>query len=104
MKGDVAAVRKLIAQRADVNAAQGDGMTALHWAAERGDTALTSLLLKAHANVKAVTRIGNYTPLLIAAKRGNARRDQGAAQGRQRRQRRRRRNGTTVAAFRRGRR
>jgi ankyrin repeat protein len=46
-------------------------MTALHWAAERGDTGLTSLLLKAHANVKALTRIGNYTPLLIASKTGN---------------------------------
>jgi ankyrin repeat protein len=47
-------------------------MTALHWAAERGDTALTTSLLKAHANVKAVTRIGNYTPLLIAARSGNS--------------------------------
>jgi ankyrin repeat protein len=71
MRGDVASVRKLIASHVDVNAAQGDGMTALHWAAERGDTALTALLLKAHASVKAVTRIGNYTPLLIAAKSGN---------------------------------
>jgi ankyrin repeat protein len=72
MKGDLATVRKLIGQRADVNAPQGDGMTALHWAAERGDTALTGTLLKAHANVRAVTRIGNYTPLLIASKTGNA--------------------------------
>ncbi len=70
-RGDVAAVRKLIAQKSDVNVAQGDGMTALHWAAERGDTALTTALIKAHANVKALTRIGNYTPLLIAAKTGN---------------------------------
>src|SRR5262245_46595914 len=31
MKGDKAAVRALLAQKADVNAAQVDGATALHW-------------------------------------------------------------------------
>jgi ankyrin repeat protein len=71
MQGDVATVRKLIAEGVNVNAAQGDGMTALHWAAERGDSAMASLLLRAHANVKAVTRIGNYTPLHIAGKSGS---------------------------------
>ncbi|HMA23714.1 MAG TPA: ankyrin repeat domain-containing protein, partial [Gemmatimonadaceae bacterium] len=71
MQGDVAVVRKLIAQGANVNAAQGDGMTALHWAAEHGDSVMTTLLLRAHANVKAVTRIGNYTPLHIASKAGS---------------------------------
>ncbi|HEY7393821.1 MAG TPA: ankyrin repeat domain-containing protein [Gemmatimonadaceae bacterium] len=70
-KGDIATVRKLIAQHADVNAAQGDGMTALHWAAERGDLALTQVLLSAKANVKATTRIGSYTPLHVAAKSGS---------------------------------
>ena len=35
MRGDVAAVRTLLQQGADVNAPQGDGMTALHWAAEQ---------------------------------------------------------------------
>jgi uncharacterized protein len=70
-KGDIATVRKLLAQRVDVNAAQGDGMTALHWAAERGDLALTQLLLSAKANVKATTRIGSYTPLHVAAKSGS---------------------------------
>ena len=87
MRGDVETVRKLIKQGASVNAAQGDGMTALHWAAERGDAALTDALLAAHANVKAVTRIGAYTPLHIAAKSGNAAVVDGAAQGRRRRQR-----------------
>ena len=33
MRGDQAAVRSLLKEKADVNAAQGDGMTALHWAA-----------------------------------------------------------------------
>ena len=42
MRGDVATVRALIARRADVNAPQGDGMTALHWAADRGDSAMAT--------------------------------------------------------------
>jgi ankyrin repeat protein len=71
MQGDVATVRRLIAEGVNVNAAQGDGMTALHWAAERGDSIMANLLLRAHANVKAVTRIGNYTPLHIAGKSGS---------------------------------
>jgi len=71
-RGDAAAMKKAIAKGADVNLPQGDGMTALHWAAERGDAALTTALLAAHANVKAQTRIGGYTPLQIAAKAGNA--------------------------------
>jgi len=71
MRGDIAAVRTLIARRADVNAAQGDGMTALHWAADRGDSAMASELLRAKANVAARTRIGAYTPLHIASRTGN---------------------------------
>jgi ankyrin repeat protein len=72
MQDDTAAVRKLLASGSGVNVAQGDGMTALHWAAERGDLALTNVLIKAHASLKAVTRIGSYTPLHIASKDGNA--------------------------------
>jgi ankyrin repeat protein len=71
MKGDLASVRRLIQQGGNVNVAQGDGMTALHWGAERGDAAMVAALLAAKANVKAVTRIGEYTPLHIAAKTGN---------------------------------
>jgi ankyrin repeat protein len=70
MKGDVATVRRLIQQGANVDVAQGDGMTALHWAADRGDTAIASALLRAKASVRATTRIGSYTPLHIAAKNG----------------------------------
>jgi ankyrin repeat protein len=51
--------------------AQGDGMTPLHLAAERGDHALAEWLLKAGADPAAVTRIGRYTPLHIAAKGGH---------------------------------
>ena len=38
--GDIETVRQLLREGADVNTAQGDGMTALHWAAERGDVDL----------------------------------------------------------------
>ena len=71
MRGDVAAVRKLLAGGADVNAAQGDGMTALHWAAEYGDAELARMLLHAGAAVAPATRIGSYAPLHIAARNGH---------------------------------
>src|SRR6476659_2225209 len=63
MRGDRDAVRGLLKQAADVNAAQGDGMTALHWAAMKNDPDLAQTLLFAGANIKAATRIGAYTPL-----------------------------------------
>jgi ankyrin repeat protein len=70
MHGDAAALRALLQQGADVNAPQGDGMTALHWAAELGDADLAAALLKAGANPAAETRIGRHTPLHVAAKGG----------------------------------
>src|SRR5262245_50757668 len=66
MAGDRDTVRSLLKQGEDVNAAMGDGMTALHWAAKRGDAELAQMLLYAGANVKAMTRLGGYTPLLLA--------------------------------------
>ena len=72
MKRDTDAVRTLLKNGEDVNAAQGDGMTALHWAARNGDAELTQMLLYAGANVKATTRLGGYTPLLMAADQGHA--------------------------------
>ena len=71
MRGDVAVVRELLAGGADVNAAQGDGMTALHWAAEHGDAELARMLLHAGAAVAPATRIGSYAPLHIAARNGH---------------------------------
>ena len=72
MAGDDAALRTALKSGANVNASQGDGMTALHWAAERRDAAAAALLLKAGADPKAVTRIGQHTPLHVAAKSGAA--------------------------------
>ena len=69
-RGDVEEVQALIQQGADVNEAYGDGMTALHWAAERGDLRVAEVLIAAGASVEAGTRIGHYTPLHIAAKAG----------------------------------
>src|SRR4030095_6066104 len=67
---DRAAVRSLLKQTADVNAAQVDGMTALHWAAYQDDTETGKLLLDAGANVKAENRYG-VTPLSLACQNGN---------------------------------
>ncbi|MBL8982825.1 MAG: ankyrin repeat domain-containing protein [Gemmatimonadetes bacterium] len=70
MRRDVATVRALVARGADVNASQGDGMTALHWAARFNQAEIATLLLRAKANVAATTRIGGYTPLHVAAENG----------------------------------
>jgi ankyrin repeat protein len=70
MRGDRAAVRALVAQKADVNAPQVDGATALHWAMYRNDGEMADLLIRAGANVKAANRDG-VTPLAMASLYGN---------------------------------
>ena len=72
MQDDLDGVRSLLSQHADVNAAQGDGATPLHWAALKGDPEMVRLLLQAGANVNAGTRVGSLTPLYMAASNGNA--------------------------------
>lgn len=71
MRGDQGSVRSLLQQGADVNAAQGDGMTALHWAAERGDLEMARMLIYAGAGLEAVTRMAEYTPLHLASRAGH---------------------------------
>lgn len=65
-----ARVRLLLEQHADVNAAQKDGMTALHWAVFHDNQESGKLLLAAGANAKAENRFG-VTPLSLACTNGN---------------------------------
>jgi len=78
-KSDHAAIRALLKQRADVNALQADGMSALHWAAYRDDFEAAKALVEAYstssgqatARVNATNRYG-VTPLSLACQNGNA--------------------------------
>ena len=72
MEGDLEQVRQLIAEDAELNVAQGDGMTALHWAAFHNDLELADALLEADADVGVTTRVGALTPLWFAATNGSA--------------------------------
>ena len=69
--GDKAAVQTLLQQRVDVNAAEADGTTALHWAVRNDDADLIDRLIRAGANVKTANRYG-VTPLYLACVNGNA--------------------------------
>ena len=71
MKGDKAALRTLLQQKADVKAPQVDGATALHWAVYRDDLEAADLLIRAGATVDARNREG-VTPVAMAALYGNA--------------------------------
>src|SRR5215204_5176187 len=64
--GAVDRVRELLRTGADVNAAQGDGATALHWAAHRSDLTATELLVRAGADVNQTNELG-ATPLWLAS-------------------------------------
>ncbi|WP_395095069.1 ankyrin repeat domain-containing protein [Armatimonas sp.] len=63
-------IQALLQRGAQVNAAQADGMTALHWAAHHGDLATAKRLLSAHADVSAANRYG-VKPLSLACTTGN---------------------------------
>jgi uncharacterized protein len=66
-----ALIRELLATGAEVNAAQVDGMTALHWAVYNDDVETAGLLVRSRANVNATNRYG-VPPLSIACTNGNA--------------------------------
>ena len=65
------AIRSLLTQRLDVNAPQGDGATALHWAAHWDDVETAEMLIRAGANVNARNDYG-VTPLSLAGANGSA--------------------------------
>jgi uncharacterized protein len=69
--GDREALRLLLKRGASVNAAEVDGTTALHYAAQAGDLETVSLLIKAGAKVNAANRYG-VAPLSLAATSGSA--------------------------------
>ena len=69
--GDRAAVRALIARHTDVNAADADGTTALHWAVRADDQEMIGMLLRAGARPSVANRYG-VTPIGLAATNGSA--------------------------------
>lgn len=68
--GNSAAALALVDARADVNAHQDDGTTALHWAAYHDDLLLLRRLLKAGARANVANEYGS-TPLAEAAERAD---------------------------------
>ena len=62
MKGDKAGVQSFLKQKADVNAPQADGATAIQWAAYQNDLEMADMLIGAGANVKTPNSDG-ATPL-----------------------------------------
>lgn len=71
MNGNRDRVRALLLRKADVNAPQVDGTTALHWAVRADDLETVDLLIRAGAKVAAANREG-VTPLQLAAINGSA--------------------------------
>jgi ankyrin repeat protein len=69
--GNTEGVRRLLMQRANPNAAEADGTTALHWAAHHDNAAAADLLIRAGASVQAKNRYG-ATALLLACVNGSA--------------------------------
>ncbi|HEY7497509.1 MAG TPA: ankyrin repeat domain-containing protein [Vicinamibacterales bacterium] len=67
---DRSTIRSLVKQHAALDAAQADGMTALHWAAYHDDRDIAELLVRAGANVKTANRYG-VTPLSLACTNGS---------------------------------
>src|SRR5262245_9691375 len=62
---DLTTVRALLKQRVDVNATEGDGTTALHWASHRDDLGIADALIRSGAHANAANDLG-ATPLHLA--------------------------------------
>ena len=69
--GNTDAVRALLQEGVDVNAAEGDGTSALHWVAYRDDLESAELLIRSGADPSAANDLG-VTPLWLAAENGSA--------------------------------
>jgi ankyrin repeat protein len=70
-KQDKAAIHRLLARQVDVDGAQADGMTALHWAVYLDDLETAEAIVRAGAKVDLANRYG-VTPLSIACTNGNS--------------------------------
>lgn len=68
---DKDALKSLLQKKADPNAADADGTTALHWASYHDDLASADLLIRAGAKVDAATDLG-ATPLWLASENGSS--------------------------------
>ena len=68
--GDKDSLRTLLKQAANVNAADADGTTALHWASYRDDLETADMLIRAGAKVSAANDLG-VTPLWTASQNGS---------------------------------
>jgi len=71
-KGDVAAVKTLLAKGLNVNTPLRVGTTALHFAAQKGHAEIVRILLEHGADVNAKDTEAGFTPLLFAAFKGHA--------------------------------
>ena len=71
MEGNTAAVRALLGKKAEVNAPQVDGATALHWAVQANNLEMIEMLLGAGAAVSAASKSGS-TPMQLAAMNGHS--------------------------------
>jgi ankyrin repeat protein len=71
MRGDKTTLRTFLEQKADVNAPQADGATAIQWAAYRNDLEMAGMLITAGADVNR-PNLDGATPLWLAAENGNA--------------------------------
>ena len=70
-RSDVAVVRQLLNQRVDVNAADGEGTTPLHWSVWADNLTIADELIRAGARVTTANAFG-VTPVYLAAEHGNA--------------------------------